>query len=451
MDAVAVWGSDGRGVYVEARRATFGGGYDTDLPLCRPVRASPFTAAGSSALENVGELRGSIGLVLRGGGVGFVHKARAVQAAGGRGLVVLNTEDENFVPCAPDDDPADDVTIPVVCVSAAHTGQLLAAADEAAAVARGAPRSDQAAGGEGAAAEIQLASAEAGGGEDGSAAGASWEERAGEFAAADRGAGTMGLLFSAANLREAVEAGDQEGARTALLSGQPGVCCWHRTSPWPRMMGGEARPPATDDDDDDDDAMKSCRRFDPLVWDAQLPCRGGTYHSRASPPLFVASYLGHEPVVRLLVVAVPRLCCGAGAIQMASAEVSTANLHPTPLAERDDAASLQRLHAEAAAWAEAQTNADGWSPLVAASWRGHVSVVRSLLDGDMPMAKRSATAAGGTAIVAACDGGDWPTCVYLLVVRLLSTPGTGSGAVRLRPHTLRLTDPRCTLAESSNC
>eukprot|EP01047_Picozoa_sp_COSAG01_P005004 COSAG01_NODE_168_length_23206_cov_14.301467_16_plen_108_part_00 len=78
MDAVAVWGSDGRGVYVEARRATFGGGYDTDLPLCRPVRASPFTAAGSSALENVGELRGSIGLVLRGGG-------RRLCAQGARG------------------------------------------------------------------------------------------------------------------------------------------------------------------------------------------------------------------------------------------------------------------------------------------------------------------------------------------------------------------------------
>ena len=59
--------------------------------------------------------------------------ARAVQAAGAVGLIVLNTEEENFVPSAPEGDDAADVAIPVVCVSAAHAELLLAIADEAAA------------------------------------------------------------------------------------------------------------------------------------------------------------------------------------------------------------------------------------------------------------------------------------------------------------------------------
>eukprot|EP01043_Picozoa_sp_COSAG02_P117719 COSAG02_NODE_54267_length_297_cov_0.717172_1_plen_90_part_10 len=59
--------------------------------------------------------------------------ARAVQAAGAVGLIVFNTEEENFVPTAPEGDEAADIAIPVVCVSAVHAELLLTIANQAAA------------------------------------------------------------------------------------------------------------------------------------------------------------------------------------------------------------------------------------------------------------------------------------------------------------------------------
>ena len=136
MDAIAVVRASVAGgplnpaQYLEARRATFGGSYHADLEPGRPVRTVPPLA--DAPLENPHELEGGLALVVR-GGVNFVQKARAVQTAGAVGLIVLNTEEENFVPTAPEGDEASDITIPVVCVSAVHAELLLAVADEAAA------------------------------------------------------------------------------------------------------------------------------------------------------------------------------------------------------------------------------------------------------------------------------------------------------------------------------
>jgi hypothetical protein len=232
MDALAICRQPGEPVeYLEARRATFGAGYGADVPLGRLVQALPPLA--DAPLENAAEFRdgGALALVRR-GAVNFVVKARAAQAAGAAGLVVLNTEEENFVPNAPEGDDAADVTIPVLCVSA------------------------------------------------------DCEERLLQLLLGNDGHSCCGLLFSAANLRKAIEAGDEGTAHLAILGGQAGASRW----------SGAAPPPPGS--------------FDPLVWTAELPCRGGagsTYTSRASPPLFVASYLGHEAIVRLLLATLPAL------------------------------------------------------------------------------------------------------------------------------------------------
>jgi hypothetical protein len=178
MDAVAVCRHGAPTAYIEARRANFGAGciYGADCPLAlTPVRAAP-PLADAGLLANAEEFEGghAVALVLR-GTVNFVEKARAAQAAGAAALIVLNTEEENFIPSAPHGDDAADVAIPVVCVSAAWADQLLAMADAAKA---GITTVDSALGGAG----------------NDDMAGAGVETR-------------LGLLFSATNLRSAIENG----------------------------------------------------------------------------------------------------------------------------------------------------------------------------------------------------------------------------------------------------
>ena len=80
---------------------------------------------------------------------------------------------------------------------------------------------------------------------------------------------------------------------------------------------------------------------------------------------------------------------------------------------------VQLLAAEAC-WAEAQTNADGWAPLVGACWRGQLGVVQELLRIPATSGEEdpAAQAKGSliTPIAAACDGGDWPTVHNLLAL-----------------------------------
>ena len=403
MDAVAVWRIgvlDGLGVrssiveYVEARRATFGAGYGTTRPPpLTPVRAAPPLADGP--LTNAEEFEGgkAVALALR-GGVNFVEKARAVQAAGAAALIVLNTEVENFVPNAPDDDDGADVTIPVVCVSAAFADQLLAMADTAKADIAAIDRTIERVGDDELRDTID--------GEDEVAGFVDQIE--GVFSAG--GERSLGLMFSATNLRRAIESGDEGKARAALAGGR-----W-RGEPAPAGGG-----------------------FDPLRWEADLPATragagnaaaaaagtegvggGAIYTSRGSPPLLVASWLGHEPIVRLLLAAAPRMA--AEAVDPAGeglADISQpsplAELHPHPSGRGYQTTALQD------AWAEAQTDADGWTPLIAACWRGHLAVVQLLLRGNsaaISLGARAKTAAGGTAMSAACDGGHWPIVELLL-------------------------------------
>ena len=52
------------------------------------------------------------------------------------------------------------------------------------------------------------------------------------------------------------------------------------------------------------------------------------------------------------------------------------------------------------AWAEGQTNADGWTPLIAASWLGHAGVVKLLTSacGGMRLDERARSGVGGTPV-----------------------------------------------------
>lgn len=94
-------------------------GIDHDLQgpliLCDPPLANV------PALGNAPQLRGSIVLVERGGGVTFVQKIARVQAAGALGVIVLNNDLENpdaaFV-MSTDLECGDHITIPCVMVSA---------------------------------------------------------------------------------------------------------------------------------------------------------------------------------------------------------------------------------------------------------------------------------------------------------------------------------------------
>ena len=377
MDAIAVVRPGGERVtqYLEARRATFGGSYRADLAPGRAVRAVPPMADGP--LENPHELEGGLALVAR-GGVNFVQKARAVQAAGAVGLIVLNTEEENFVPTAPEGDEAADIAIPVVCVSAVHAELLLAIADEAAA--------DIAAVNQAFARALDDENRDAIDDEDDAGGiAAQIAALAQGFQSGSKAA--LGLLFSAANLRQAIEAGDESGAREALEGGQHSVSRW------------SAPPPAQGS-------------FDPLRWSAELPCQRGTYTSCDSPPLFVASYLGHEPIVRLLLASMPSLTAFAmdpTGEQVLALGLSAPDLHPPE-------APHYRLSAILEAWSEGQVNGDGWTPLIAACWRGQVATVKLLLScpNGMNLSERASTAAGGTPMTAACDGGHWPVVDQLL-------------------------------------
>ena len=386
MDAVAVWRSPGAPTeYVEARRANFGAGYGADSPPpLTPVRVAPPLADGP--LTNAEEFEGgkAVALALR-GGVNFVEKARAAQAAGAVALIVLNTEVENFVPNAPDDDDAADVSIPVVCVSAAFAEQLLAIADAA--------KADLAAinGAVERAVDGELRDNLDGGGDVAGVAAQIAGLAQGVFSGS-KGSATLGLIFSANNLRRAIEGGDEGEARAALEGGTVNVNQWH----------GE--PAAADGG------------FDPLLWEVELPAarsgagagaEGAVYTSRGSPPLLVASWLGHEPIVRLLIAAVPGMIAealdptGEG---LADIDEPPPELHPANLRATDCEPTTTQD-----AWAEAQTNTDGWTPLIAACWRGQLPVVKLLLRGRnvMSLAARAQTAVGGTALSAACDGGHW--------------------------------------------
>ena len=391
MDAVAVWRSNAPTAYIEARRATFGAGYGSDVgPALNPVRVRPPLA--DAPLENPHELEGgqAVALVQR-GGVNFVQKARAAQAAGAVGLIVLNTEEENFVPSAPEGDDAADVAIPVVCVSAAHSELLLAIADEAAA--------DIAA--------IDAAVARALDGEnrdaldDGDDAGGIAAQIAALAQGVQSGSkASLGLLFSAANLRHAIEAGDEAGARAALEGGRRGVSRWSGPPPASRAAFQQCWR-----NNDGRTGAPLAGSFDPLLWTAELPCRGGTYTSIDSPPLFVASYLGHEPIVRLLLASMPGLVAFAmdpSGEQAAALGLAAPDLHPP---ERPEF----RLSAIAEAWSEGQANGDGWTPLIAACWRGQTATVKLLLSCPNGMAfnERASTAASGTPMT-----GEHPAAVH---------------------------------------
>ena len=339
MDAVAICTEAGT-VYLEARRATFGGGYLTDAAPLTPVRTQPWLA--DSALENAQEFANgnSVALALR-GTVNFVAKARVAQRAGAAGLIVLNTEVENFVPNAPEDDDASDVSIPVICVSAAHSDELLAIADGT---------------GPTHVAFLQTFT-------------------------------SVGLLFSARNLRTAIEDGDEAGARSALENRVPHVSRWSS------------------------DMLVAPGSFDPLVWSAELPAGGrhaGTYSSHGSPPFFVASYLGHEAIVRLLLTVLPALEPQQQRERQASSLLHSQEAqHPTV---PSTPTSTNAADAEAApgscpnvvheAWSEGQTNADGWTPLIAASWLGHAGVVTLLTCavGGVRLVERARSGAGGTPV-----------------------------------------------------
>jgi hypothetical protein len=72
------------------------------------------------ALEDAETLLGKIVIVGR-GSVPFAEKARRVAAAGGVGMVVLNSSDELFI-CT---GTAEDVRMPVVCVGQADGSRLV--------------------------------------------------------------------------------------------------------------------------------------------------------------------------------------------------------------------------------------------------------------------------------------------------------------------------------------
>ena len=97
------------------------------------------TFDGCSAFTNAAEVSGSLAVVDR-GTCTFVTKARNAQAAGARGLIVVDHTRDRCVP-PPMGGVADDVTIPVVSITAAD-GDVLGAHLTANATVRGSFRSD---------------------------------------------------------------------------------------------------------------------------------------------------------------------------------------------------------------------------------------------------------------------------------------------------------------------
>jgi hypothetical protein len=76
--------------------------------LCSPALAN-------APLRNSEATCGNIAVAER-GGVSFVEKARRAQDAGAIALVVINSDEADFVLLAMETDPGDDIAIPVVCV-----------------------------------------------------------------------------------------------------------------------------------------------------------------------------------------------------------------------------------------------------------------------------------------------------------------------------------------------
>jgi hypothetical protein len=95
-----------------AHVAEFGARLARIGPSARLVAAQPPLA--DTELSNAAEVGGAVALVER-GAVSFVEKARRAQAAGAVGLVIVNSEDAEYVPLGMPGD--EDVYIPVVCVT----------------------------------------------------------------------------------------------------------------------------------------------------------------------------------------------------------------------------------------------------------------------------------------------------------------------------------------------
>ena len=85
---------------------------------CTGLATSPPLADGP--LLNTNELRGKVAIVKRGAST-FVDKARRAQAAGVVGVIIVNTDDEPYVPLAGTPtrgraSPGADISVPVICV-----------------------------------------------------------------------------------------------------------------------------------------------------------------------------------------------------------------------------------------------------------------------------------------------------------------------------------------------
>eukprot|EP01051_Picozoa_sp_SAG22_P003378 SAG22_NODE_163_length_16829_cov_9.946204_14_plen_799_part_00 len=124
--AMLVVGADSRAQHMVATVAQFGlqtpRHIESKAVLCSPELAD-------APLLNASKLRGAIAVVKRGVST-FVEKSRRAQAAGASGVIIINTDDEPYVPMA--GTPArggtingTDVSIPVICVRKSDGDSIL--------------------------------------------------------------------------------------------------------------------------------------------------------------------------------------------------------------------------------------------------------------------------------------------------------------------------------------
>jgi hypothetical protein len=79
---------------------------------------------GTGAIQQPESLRGSVAVMQR-GVISFTDKARKVAAAGAIALIIINTQNQAFVPDTDGLESADDITIPVVCIRQSDGAMLL--------------------------------------------------------------------------------------------------------------------------------------------------------------------------------------------------------------------------------------------------------------------------------------------------------------------------------------
>ena len=69
-------------------------------------------------------------VVVERGVVSFVEKARHAQEAGATCVVIINSEDNDYMPLGMQSDPGDDIHIPVVCMRRSHEALILLSAPQ---------------------------------------------------------------------------------------------------------------------------------------------------------------------------------------------------------------------------------------------------------------------------------------------------------------------------------